>query len=385
MLVEVKAPGIIPRQSVHEPMQTGIKAIDALIPDRARPARADHRRPADRQDGGDHRHDHQPEGRQRQRRPTRRRKLYCIYVAIGQKRSTVAQLVRTLEEQGRDGIFHRRGGDRERPGADAIPGTLHRLHDGRVSSATTGCHAVIFYDDLSPSRLSPTGRCRCCCAARRGARHTRATCSTCTRACWSGRRRCPKRTARGQPDRAAGDRDAGGRRVGLHPDQRHQHHGRPDLPGDRTVLQGYPPGGERRPVRVARGFGGTDQGDEAGGRQASSSSWRSTARWRRSRSSRPTSTPVHAEAAGARGPPYRVAEAAAIQAGAGGGAGADHLRRHARVSRQHARSAGSATSSTRMLGEIKSREPGIVEIRSATTARSRRRRRPSSSRSSTGS
>ena len=63
--IEIKAPGIIKRKSVHEPMQTGMKAIDALMPDRPRPARADHRRPPDRQDRRRHRHDHQPEGAER--------------------------------------------------------------------------------------------------------------------------------------------------------------------------------------------------------------------------------------------------------------------------------------------------------------------------------
>ena len=59
--VDVKAPGIIPRKSVHEPMATGLKAIDALIPDRPWPARADHRRPSDRQDCDRARHHSQPE------------------------------------------------------------------------------------------------------------------------------------------------------------------------------------------------------------------------------------------------------------------------------------------------------------------------------------
>ncbi len=97
-LVEVKAPGIVPRTSVSEPMQTGLKAIDALIP----VGRGQRELIiGDRQTGktaviidaiinqkfvnagSDD-----------------KAKLYCIYVAIGQKRSTVAQLVRTLEEQG---------------------------------------------------------------------------------------------------------------------------------------------------------------------------------------------------------------------------------------------------------------------------------------------
>ncbi|SKA20584.1 F0F1 ATP synthase subunit alpha [Consotaella salsifontis] len=96
--VDVKAPGIIPRKSVHEPMSTGLKAIDALIPigrgqrelvigDRQTGKSAIildtflNQKPA---------HD---ENREKD-------KLYCIYVAVGQKRSTVAQLVRVLEERG---------------------------------------------------------------------------------------------------------------------------------------------------------------------------------------------------------------------------------------------------------------------------------------------
>jgi F-type H+-transporting ATPase subunit alpha len=94
--VDVKAPGIIPRRSVHEPMQTGLKAIDA-DPDRPRPARADHRRPPDRQDR-DRIDTILNQKDQSERR--REKKLYCIYVAIGQKRSTVAQIVKVLEEHG---------------------------------------------------------------------------------------------------------------------------------------------------------------------------------------------------------------------------------------------------------------------------------------------
>jgi len=96
--VEVKAPGIIPRTSVHEPVQSGLKAIDALVP----VGRGQRELIiGDRQTGktavaidtfinqknvnaGD----------------DESKKLYCIYVAVGQKRSTVAQIVRALEEQG---------------------------------------------------------------------------------------------------------------------------------------------------------------------------------------------------------------------------------------------------------------------------------------------
>ncbi len=97
-VVDVKAPGILPRKSVHEPVQTGIKAIDAMIPiGRGQRELVI----GDRQTGktaicidtilnqkainvsGDE-----------------KKKLYCVYVAIGQKRSTVAQIVKTLEDNG---------------------------------------------------------------------------------------------------------------------------------------------------------------------------------------------------------------------------------------------------------------------------------------------
>lgn len=96
--IEVKAPGIIPRKSVHEPMQTGLKAIDALVPigrgqreliigDRqtgktavAVDAIINQKNVNSSKDEKEH--------------------LYCVYVSIGQKRSTVAQLVKELEEQG---------------------------------------------------------------------------------------------------------------------------------------------------------------------------------------------------------------------------------------------------------------------------------------------
>src|SRR5690606_23598526 len=96
--VDVKAPGIIPRRSVHEPMQTGLKSIDALIPiGRGQRELII----GDRQTGKtavalDTILNQKPinaTGDEKQ-------KLYCVYVAVGQKRSTVAQFVKVLEEQG---------------------------------------------------------------------------------------------------------------------------------------------------------------------------------------------------------------------------------------------------------------------------------------------
>ncbi|HBH26147.1 MAG TPA: F0F1 ATP synthase subunit alpha [Rhodospirillaceae bacterium] len=96
--VEVKAPGIIPRQSVHEPMQTGIKAIDALVPiGRGQRELII----GDRQTGKTAvAVDTIINQKAVNAQPDESKRLYCIYVSIGQKRSTVAQLVKELEEQG---------------------------------------------------------------------------------------------------------------------------------------------------------------------------------------------------------------------------------------------------------------------------------------------
>ena len=149
--VEVKAPGIIPRKSVHEPVQTGLKAIDALVP----VGRGQRELIiGDRQTGksavaidtfinqktvnaGD------DEGK----------KLYCVYVAVGQKRSTVAQLVRTLEENGAMDY------------SIVVAATASDPAPLQFLAPYTGCamgeyfrdngmHAVIVYDDLSKQAVA---------------------------------------------------------------------------------------------------------------------------------------------------------------------------------------------------------------------------------------
>jgi len=150
-LVETKAPGIIPRKSVHEPMQTGIKSIDVLIP----VGRGQRELIiGDRQTGktaliidtiinqkainesGDE-----------------SKKLYCIYVAVGQKRSTVAQLVRTLEDQG---VMEY---------CTVVAATASDPAPMQYLAPYTGCtigeyfrdnamHALIAYDDLSKQAVA---------------------------------------------------------------------------------------------------------------------------------------------------------------------------------------------------------------------------------------
>src|ERR1700745_908927 len=149
--VEVKAPGSIPRKSVHEPMATGLKAIDALIPigrgqreliigDRQTGKTAIaldtilNQKPLN--ESGDE-----------------QIKLYCVYVAVGQKRSTVAQFVKTLEDNGAldySIIVAATASDPApmqylAPFAGCTMGEYFR--DNKM-------HAVIFYDDLSKQAVA---------------------------------------------------------------------------------------------------------------------------------------------------------------------------------------------------------------------------------------
>ncbi|WP_455373727.1 F0F1 ATP synthase subunit alpha [Limibacillus halophilus] len=149
--VEVKAPGIIPRKSVHEPMQTGLKAIDALIPigrgqreliigDRQTGKTAIaidtfiNQKPLNSQDDES-------------------KKLYCIYVAVGQKRSSVANLVKQLEDSGalEYSIVV------AATASDPAPLQFLAPYTGCTMGEffrDNGMHAVIVYDDLSKQAVA---------------------------------------------------------------------------------------------------------------------------------------------------------------------------------------------------------------------------------------
>jgi F-type H+-transporting ATPase subunit alpha len=148
---ELKAPGIIPRKSVHEPMQTGIKAIDALIPiGRGQRELII----GDRQTGKtavivDTIINQKPVNAQ----GDESKKLYCIYVAVGQKRSTVAQLVKQLEESGalEYSIVV------AATASDPAPMQFLAPYTGCAMGEffrDNGMHAVIFYDDLSKQAVA---------------------------------------------------------------------------------------------------------------------------------------------------------------------------------------------------------------------------------------
>jgi F-type H+-transporting ATPase subunit alpha len=149
--VDIKAPGIIPRRSVHEPMQTGLKAIDALIPigrgqreliigDRQTGKTAVALDAILNQKSINESNDET-------------RKLYCVYVAVGQKRSTVAQFVKVLEENG------------ALPYTIIVAATASDPAPMQFLAPMSGCtmgeyfrdngmHALIIYDDLSKQAVA---------------------------------------------------------------------------------------------------------------------------------------------------------------------------------------------------------------------------------------
>ncbi len=149
--VEVKAPGIVPRKSVHEPMQTGIKAIDALIPiGRGQRELVI----GDRQTGKTAvLIDTIINQKQINAGTDESKKLYTIYVAIGQKRSTVAQIVRTLEENGamEYSIVVAATASDPAPMQFLAPYTGCTMGEFFRDSGT---HALIVYDDLSKQAVA---------------------------------------------------------------------------------------------------------------------------------------------------------------------------------------------------------------------------------------
>ena len=149
--IELNAPGIIPRQSVFEPMQTGIKALDALVPiGRGQRELII----GDRQTGKTAvAIDTILNQKSVNQSKNEKDKLYCIYVAIGQKRSTVAQIVKTLEDNGAMEY------------TIVVSATASEPAPLQFLSAYTGCtmgeyfrdngmHALIIYDDLSKQAVA---------------------------------------------------------------------------------------------------------------------------------------------------------------------------------------------------------------------------------------
>src|SRR6202048_3541431 len=149
--VDVKAPGIVPRRSVHEPVQTGLKAIDSLVPiGRGQRELII----GDRQTGKtavaidailNQKHNHSG--------PDEKIKLYCIYVAIGQKRSTVAQIVKTLQDYGALEYSIVVAATASEPAPLQYIAPYAGCAMGEFFR-DNGMHALIIYDDLSKQAVA---------------------------------------------------------------------------------------------------------------------------------------------------------------------------------------------------------------------------------------
>ena len=149
--VEVKAPGIIPRKSVSEPMQTGLKAIDSLIP----VGRGQRELIiGDRQTGKTAvAIDTIINQKKINESDDESKKLYCIYVAVGQKRSTVAQIVKTLEDAGAMEYTTIVSAT----ASDSAPLQFLAPYTGCTMGEyfrDNGMHALIIYDDLSKQAVA---------------------------------------------------------------------------------------------------------------------------------------------------------------------------------------------------------------------------------------
>ena len=152
-VADVKAPGIIPRKSVHEPMATGIKSVDSLIPiGRGQRELII----GDRQTGKtavaldailNQKASNEAAGKDESK------KLYCVYVAIGQKRSTVAQLVKKLEETGaiKYSVVVASTASEPAPMQFLAPYSATSMAE---YFRDNGRHALIIYDDLSKQAVA---------------------------------------------------------------------------------------------------------------------------------------------------------------------------------------------------------------------------------------
>ena len=248
------APGVVDRQPVREPIQTGIKSIDSMIPigrgqreliigDRQTGKTAIILDTILNQRGGD---------------------MICIYCAIGQKRSTIAQVIKTLTDNGAMEYTIVVAASATEPATMQYIAPFAACAMGEYFRDTKR-HAVCFYDDLSKHAQSyreislllrrPPGR-----EAFPGDvffLHSRLA---------RARGEIERRAGRGLADGAARDRNAGGRRFGLHSDERDFDYGRPDLSRSGPVQCGHSARDQRGHFREPRRRQRADQGDAPGGR-----------------------------------------------------------------------------------------------------------------------
>ncbi len=267
--VESTAPGIIVRQPVKEPLQTGIKAIDSMIPigrgqreliigDRGIGKTAVAIDTIINQKG---------------------QGVICVYVAIGQKASTVASVVERLKQAGAMEYTIVVVASASDPAPMQYIAPYSGCAMAEYFMYNEGKPTLCVYDDLSKQAAAyrqlslvlrrPPGR-----EAFPGDvfyLHSRLLERAAKLQRRSERRRRQDHPQAGRfAHRAADHRDAGRRRVGVHPDERHLDHRRSDLPRVRPVLRRRSSRDQRRYLGVARRWLGADEGDAVGGRSSPS-------------------------------------------------------------------------------------------------------------------
>ena len=296
-------------------------------PDRPRPARADHRRPPDGQDRRRRRRDHQPA-----------RPGHDLHLQRDRPEAVDGRAGRAdARGSRRDGIHHRRLGRRVGSGAAPLHQPVLGLHDGRVLPRQRPARAGDLRRPLEARAGLP--RDLAAAAPSAGPRGLPGRRLLPALAPAGARREAEEGARRRLADGAADHRDAGGRPLGLHPDQRHLDHRRADLPGVGPVPPGRPSRDQRRQLGQPRRRIGAGQGDAPGRRHAAPRP-RAVPRARRVRAVRLRPRQVDDEPAQSRPPAGRSAEAAAVPAAAGREAGHHHLRRDQRLPRSGAGRAG---------------------------------------------
>ena len=286
--------------------------------------------------------------------------MICIYVAIGQKRSTVAQVVKTLEDYGAMEYTIVVVGDGVRSGAHAVPRALLRLRDGRVSSATRSRHALCIYDDLSKHAAAyreislllrrPPGR-----------------------EAFPGdvfylHSRLLERAAKLNDEKGGGsltalpfiETQAGDVSAYIPTNVISITDGQIYLEAD-LFNSNVRPGHQRRYLGQPRGRQRADQGHAAGGRHACVWTWRSIASWRRSRSSARIWTRLRTAQLNRGSRLVEILKQGQYSAAAGRKAGADHLRRHQRLPGRSAGGAVPRVRSRSCTSSSRTRIPGMLD------------------------
>ena len=256
MPIERIAPGVITRKRVDSPVQTGIKAIDAMIPigrgqreliigDRFTGKTTVLLDTIINQKGKD---------------------LICVYVAIGQNAASIARATATLEENGAMDYTIIVAATASDAASLNFIAPVRGLRDGRVlHGAGQGSPLLLRRPHQAGVGVSRALAQPAPPAGTRGVSRRRLLPALETA---RARREDEPGQRRRLADRAAGDRDAGERRLGLHPDQRDLHHRRPDLPAGRPVQRRPAAGAQRRHQRLARRWRRPDQGHAPGRRPA---------------------------------------------------------------------------------------------------------------------